>query len=118
MGAHFGRLPGWLLQGEIERGKEKWKCSLFKNLETRAIVHEDLGRKMHPSGTYDDPADVINMIDAMSKEDVHRVAAILVSSTAVTTQITSKVVLGVDNVTKEAHSMKTHLPFFHFLAIG
>ena len=81
VGAQIGKLGGPLKADELERAKAMTKSSLIMNLESRAIVCEDLGRQLLTYGKYIGPAELIKKIDAVSEDDLKKVASRILSST-------------------------------------
>lgn len=81
MGVQVGKIAGPLAAGELDRAKAMTKSSLIMNLESRAVVCEDIGRQMLASGTYAGPAELVAKIDAVTEDDIRRVASTMLSST-------------------------------------
>lgn len=81
VGTQVGKMTGPLESGELERAKAMTKSSLIMNLESRAIVCEDIGRQILSSGKYIGPEELIKSIDAVTESDIQRVAERVVSST-------------------------------------
>lgn len=80
VGAQIGKLGGPLGAGELDRAKAMTKSSLVMNLEGRAVVCEDLGRQLLSAGTYTGPAELISKIDAITEDDIRKVAQKMLSS--------------------------------------
>lgn len=81
VGSQIGKLTAALAPGELERAKAMTKSSLIMNLESRAIVCEDLGRQVLTNGKYDGPEDLVKKIEAVTEGDVRELAAKMVAST-------------------------------------
>lgn len=80
IGVQIGKLAGALAPGELERAKAMTKSSLIMNLESRAVVCEDIGRQMLSAGTYAGPGELIGKIEATTEDDIRRVAGQMLSS--------------------------------------
>lgn len=81
VGLQVAKMAGPLGSGELKRAKAMTKSSLIMNLESRAVVCEDLGRQMLSSGLYKGPEELIEKIDAVTDDDLRRVAARVLDST-------------------------------------
>ncbi|CAN8063344.1 unnamed protein product [Agarophyton chilense] len=80
VGLQVGKLASPLVSGELERAKMMTKSSLIMNLESRAVVCEDLGRQILCSGRYAGPKELIKKIDAVTEDDIRRVASRMIQS--------------------------------------
>lgn len=80
VGVQIGKLSGPLATGELERAKAMTKSSLIMNLESRAVVCEDLGRQLLAAGKYSGPAELIKKIDAITEDDIREVVKEMLSS--------------------------------------
>ena len=86
IGLQVGKMAGPLSAGELDRAKAMTKSSLMMNLESRAIVSEDIGRQVLTYGKYAGGEELSKKIDEVTEDDIRRVAAkILDSSPAVVT---------------------------------
>lgn len=86
VGAQITKLTGPLGVGELERAKAMTKSTLIMNLESRAVVCEDIGRQILSSGVYVGPAELIKRIEETTEDDVRKVASkMLASSPSVVT---------------------------------
>jgi processing peptidase subunit alpha len=65
---------------ELGRVKEMLKSSMLMNLESRAIVMEDLGRQILASGKHVSAAELCSQVDAMTADDMMRVARQMLST--------------------------------------
>ena len=59
---------------ELSRVKEMLKSSMLMNLESRAIVMEDLGRQILAADKHVSAAELCAQVDAMTADDMTRVA--------------------------------------------
>lgn len=80
VGVQVGRLGEPLGYGELDRAKAMTTSSLVMNLESRAVVCEDLGRQLLSAGKYADCAELRAKIEAVSEGDVRKVAQKMLSS--------------------------------------
>lgn len=80
IGIQIGKMAGPLSRDELERAKAMTKSSLVMNLESRAIVCEDLGRQILSSGKYAGPEELIKKIESVDEGDLRRVAAKILDS--------------------------------------
>ena len=64
---------------ELGRVKEMLKSSMLMNLESRAIVMEDLGRQILANGKHVSAAELCKQVDAMTADDMARVAKEMLS---------------------------------------
>lgn len=81
VGTQIGHMAGPLSPGELARAKAMTKSSLITNLESRAVVCEDLGRQILSSGKYMGPEQLVKSIDSVTEDDIRRVAAKVLNST-------------------------------------
>lgn len=81
VGSQITKIAAAPTADELTRAKAMTKSSLVMNLESRAVVCEDLGRQMLSSNTYADAAQLIKKIDAVSADDLRRVASKVLTST-------------------------------------
>ena len=65
---------------ELNRVKEMLKSSMLMNLESRAIVMEDLGRQILANGKHVSAAELCTQVDAMTADDMMRVAKQMLST--------------------------------------
>lgn len=103
IGMQVGKLAGPLASGELERAKAMTKSSLIMNLESRAVVCEDIGRQMLSSGKYAGPEELAKMIDAVTEDDVRRVAGKMLSKSP------SVVTYGEDYATYEYSTIESSI---------
>lgn len=80
VGAQVGKMSGPLAMDELSRAKSMTKSSLLMNLESRAVVCEDIGRQILGSGKYVGAADLCAAIDKLDEGDIRRVAAKMLES--------------------------------------
>eukprot|EP00178_Gracilaria_changii_P017641 TRINITY_DN502_c0_g1_i2.p3 TRINITY_DN502_c0_g1~~TRINITY_DN502_c0_g1_i2.p3 ORF type:complete len:477 (-),score=88.33 TRINITY_DN502_c0_g1_i2:6146-7576(-) len=80
VGLQIGKLAGPLAAGELERAKMMTKSSLIMNLESRAVVCEDIGRQILCSGKYAGPEELVKKIDAVTEDDIRKVASRMIQS--------------------------------------
>lgn len=80
IGLQVGKLAGPLGSGELDRAKAMTKSSLIMNLESRAVVCEDLGRQLLASNKYRGPEELVGKIEAVTEGDIRRVAARMLES--------------------------------------
>jgi mitochondrial-processing peptidase subunit alpha len=69
-----GKMANTLGSDELERAKNMTKSSLVMNLESRAVVCEDIGRQILGSGKYVGPEQLVGAIDAVDEGAIRRVA--------------------------------------------
>lgn len=81
VGMQVGKMAGALSSGELERAKAMTKSSLLMNLESRAVVCEDLGRQMLSSGVYAGPEELVKKIEAVTENDIRRIAGRMTATT-------------------------------------
>lgn len=81
VGSQVVGMAGALAPGELDRAKAMTKSSLIMNLESKAIVCEDLGRQILSSGAYRGPEELVSSIEAVGEDDLRRVARRLLKST-------------------------------------
>jgi mitochondrial-processing peptidase subunit alpha len=60
-------------QTELARARNQLASSVMMNLETRALLCEDIGRQILSHGKRMDPAELVRRIQAVSQEDILRV---------------------------------------------
>lgn len=80
VGVQIGRLSNALAPGELDRAKAMTKSSLVMNLESRNVVCEDIGRQLLASGSYAGPSELIAKIEAITEDDIRKVASKMLSS--------------------------------------
>merc|ERR1719506_3544731 len=59
---------------ELSRAKNMLRCNVLTQLESRQILAEDLVRQFQTYGERVDPQDICARIDAVTKDDIRRVA--------------------------------------------
>ncbi|CAK9813036.1 Mitochondrial-processing peptidase subunit alpha [Anthophora quadrimaculata] len=69
-----------ITDSELARAKKQLQSMLLMNLEQRPVVFEDIGRQVLATGSRKPPEYFIQAIDAISKDDVKRVACRLLKS--------------------------------------
>ena len=65
---------------EVSRAKNQVKSALHMNLESRHVLFEDLGQQMLAYGRRIPPRELQEKIDALTGEDLSRVAQIMLDS--------------------------------------
>lgn len=80
VGTQISQMAGALGSGELARAKAMTKSSLIMNLESRSVVCEDLGRQILSSSKYAGPEELVNKIEAVTEDDLRRVATRVVDS--------------------------------------
>lgn len=70
----FGRLGSTVTDHEVDIAKDKLKASVLMQLDGTTAVCEDIGRQLLTHGRRLSPAEVWLRIDAITAEDVKRVA--------------------------------------------
>jgi len=70
-----------LTDAELSRAKSQLTTSLLFNLESRAIVFEDIGRQVLTYGARKEPAELVAQIAAVTAADISRVASSILKST-------------------------------------
>jgi processing peptidase subunit beta len=70
----FGRLTAVVTDHEVEIAKDKLKASVLMQLDGTTAVCEDIGRQLLTHGRRLSPAEVWLRIDAITPEDIKRVA--------------------------------------------
>lgn len=80
VGSQVARLAGPLAEGELNRAKAMTKSSLIMNLESRAIVCEDIGRQVLSSGKYVTAEELVKRIDAVTEGDLRELASHMLQS--------------------------------------
>lgn len=73
--AEWGRLARAVSEQEVERAKTKLKTSLLMNLDGSTAIAEDIGRQVLTHGRRLTPAEVFMRIEAITVNDVKRVAS-------------------------------------------
>lgn len=81
VGSQVGQMGDALGRGELSRAKAMTKSSLIMNLESRGIVCEDLGRQVLSNGRYTGPEELVKKIDAVTEDDLRRIAGRVLDST-------------------------------------
>ncbi|KAI8315404.1 mitochondrial-processing peptidase subunit alpha [Colletotrichum sp. SAR11_59] len=67
-----------LKKGEVDRAKNQLRSSLLMNLESRMVELEDLGRQVQVHGRKIPVTDMCRKIEALTVEDLRRVARVVV----------------------------------------
>jgi len=71
------RKLGTVTGDELRRAKNALKASIHMNLETKAVLVEDVGRQLLMSGTWQSPGELTEKIDAVNEPEiaalVHRI---------------------------------------------
>lgn len=80
VGTQVGKMVGPISGEEMGRAKAMTKSSLLMNLESRAVVCEDIGRQILGSGKYVGAAELSSAIDKVDESDLRRVAAKMLES--------------------------------------
>lgn len=80
VGAQLGKLIEPLAEGELERAKAMTKSSLIMNLESRAVVCEDIGRQIISSGKYLTAGELVKLIEAVTEGDLRELAGRMLQS--------------------------------------
>jgi mitochondrial-processing peptidase subunit alpha len=80
VGSQVGKMSGPLGKDELSRAKAMTKSSLLMNLESRAVVCEDIGRQILGSNKYVGAAKLCAAIDKLDEGDIRRVAAKMLAS--------------------------------------
>jgi mitochondrial-processing peptidase subunit alpha len=75
-----GKIGDALGQGELERAKNMTKSGLIMNLESRAVVCEDVGRQILGSNKYVGPDELVKAIEAVDEDAIRRVARRILAS--------------------------------------
>lgn len=73
-------LTGQISDSELKRAKTQLKSMLLMNLESRPVIFEDVARQVLAQGHRKQPQHFINLIDAVSREDLNRISANMLSS--------------------------------------
>lgn len=80
VGTEVGKMAGPVPAEELNRAKAMTKSSLLMNLESRAVVCEDIGRQILGSGKYVGAAELCSAIDKVDEGEIRRVAAKMLES--------------------------------------
>lgn len=80
VGVQAGKMAGPATAEELNRAKAMTKSSLLMNLESRAVVCEDIGRQILGSGKYVGATKLSAAIDKVDEGDIRRVAAKMLES--------------------------------------
>jgi len=70
----FKKMTGEISDVELARAKNQLKSSLLMNLESRAILFEDIGRQVLTYGARTPPETLVSQIDAVTAADLKAVA--------------------------------------------
>jgi len=74
------KMAGPISDEEFMRAKNQLKSSLLMNLESRAILFEDIGRQVLTYGARTEPMELVAQIDAVTSGDLKDVAGKLLKS--------------------------------------
>lgn len=80
VGTQVGKIAGPLGPDELTRAKNMTKSMLIMNIESRAVVCEDIGRQILGSGKFTSRDDLVKAIDAVDEGAIARVAQRMASS--------------------------------------
>lgn len=72
--------PGEVNSVQLNRAKQSTKASILMNLESRAVVSEDIGRQILTYGERKSVEHFLNTVDAVTPNDIASIAQELVSS--------------------------------------
>ena len=73
-------LTGEIEKEEFERAKTQLKSMLLMNLESRPVIFEDIARQVLAQGAREDPEKYIQKITDVKIDDIHRIAAKMLST--------------------------------------
>jgi len=73
-------LTGRISDTELQRAKTQLKSMLLMNLESRPVIFEDVARQVLAQGHRKQPDYFIDLIDKVSREDLNRIGANMLSS--------------------------------------
>lgn len=76
----FVDMLGRISPSELSRAKKQLQSMLLMNLESRPVVFEDIGRQVLASGVRKQPQVFLKLIDAVTVDDIHRVAGDMMQS--------------------------------------
>jgi len=74
-------MAGPMKEGELRRAKNGLKSAVFMQLESRALLLEDIGRQVITHNKVRSPFEIAELIDQVTEEDVIRVAQKMLSTT-------------------------------------
>jgi len=83
---------------ELSRAKNMLRCNVLTQLESRLVLFEDIGRQILTYGKREDVKSMCDKIDAVSQEDIRRVAKEMLSKPP------TLCVVGTENVVDMVHS--------------
>lgn len=64
---------------ELSRAKNMLRCNVLTQLESRLVLFEDIGRQILTYGKREDVKSMCDKIDAVTEEDIRRVAQLMIS---------------------------------------
>lgn len=64
---------------ELNRAKNMLRCNVLTQLESRLVLFEDIGRQILTYGKREDVKSMCDKIDAVTKQDIRRVAETMIS---------------------------------------
>ena len=64
---------------ELNRAKNMLRCNVLTQLESRLVLFEDIGRQILTYGKREDVTSMCDKIDAVTKQDIRRVAETMIS---------------------------------------
>lgn len=96
---HFAKLAMTdVSMEELSRAKNMLRCNVLTQLESRLVLFEDIGRQILTYGKREDVKSMCDKIDAVTQEDIRRVAKLMVS------QPPTLCVVGGEKEVQSAHS--------------
>jgi len=73
-------ITGQISDSELNRAKTQLKSMLLMNLESRPVIFEDVARQVLAQGHRKKPEQFIALIDKVTKDDLNRIGANMISS--------------------------------------
>jgi len=73
-------ITGQISDSELQRAKTQLKSMLLMNLESRPVIFEDVARQVLAQGHRKRPQYFIDLIDRVTREDINRIGAKMLSS--------------------------------------